>query len=228
MSQKILIVEDDQDLGPLLKQYLELNGFLVELRTNGKLARLALQISTFDIILTDVMMPVEDGFTFAMEIAKTHPEIPFLFITARKLKSDIIRGLDIGADDYIIKPFDADELVLRIRNILKRTNNHVPETTSYKLGTYILVPKEFLLIGPSERKKLTERECQLLTLLLTNLGKLVRKEDILSQLWKESDFFTARSMDVFVSRLRKYLAEDPAIQIESIRSAGLRMLIHRQ
>ena len=130
MSSSVLIVEDDQDLGPLLKQYLELNGFTVELRINGQEARIALQEMAFDIILTDVMMPVEDGFTFAAWVTKGYPQMPFLFITARKLKEDVMKGLKLGADDYIIKPFDADELVLRVKNILKRSSLKTPEPES--------------------------------------------------------------------------------------------------
>jgi len=225
MSSSVLIVEDDQDLGPLLKQYLELNGFTVELRVNGQEARIALQEMAFDIILTDVMMPVEDGFTFAAWVAKGYPQMPFLFITARKLKEEVMKGLKLGADDYIIKPFDADELVLRVKNILKRSSLKTPEPESYEIGLYRFYPKELLLIGPTDRKILTERESQLLLLLRKNLGQLVRKRDILDQLWHGSDFFTGRSLDVFVSRLRKYLSEDTRIEIESIRSAGLRLVV---
>jgi len=226
MNEVVLIVEDDADLGPLLQQYLVLNGFSAELRTNGKEARVALQEKNFDIILTDVMMPVEDGFTFAAEITKTNPDIPFLFITASKLKDDVLRGLKLGADDYIVKPFDADELILRVRNILKRVSAKTPAPESFAIGRYTFYPQELLLVGPTDRRVLTERESQLLLLLRKNLGQLVRKRDILDRLWKESDFFTARSMDVFVSRLRKYLVDDPRIEIESIRSVGLRMIIN--
>ena len=170
MNSSVLIVEDDQDLGPLLKQYLELQGFYVELRVNGKEAWIALQDMAFDIILTDVMMPVEDGFTFAARVVRGYPEMPFLFITARKLKEDVIKGLKLGADDYIIKPFDADELVLRVKNIIKRSSLKTAEPEFYDIGLYRFYPKELLLIGPTDRKILTERESQLLLLLRKNIG----------------------------------------------------------
>jgi DNA-binding response OmpR family regulator len=225
MSSLVLLVEDDKDLGPLLKQYLELNDFDVHLRTNGKEARQALKELSYNIVLTDVMMPVEDGFTFAENIVQHYPDTPFLFITARKLKQDVIKGLKIGADDYIIKPFDADELILRIRNILRRNSPKSVEARSLAIGMYTFFSNELRLIGPNGSKTLTERESQLLHLLRKNVGQLVKKQDILEQLWEGSDFFAGRSLDVFISRLRKYLSDDPAIKIESVRSVGVRMNI---
>jgi DNA-binding response OmpR family regulator len=226
MMETVLIVEDDQDLGQLLKQYLELNGFAVVLSENGIEGRTHLREQKFDIILTDVMMPKEDGFTFAAHVVQTYPALPILFITARKLKEDVIKGLKIGADDYITKPFDADELVLRIRNILKRSSAKTPELETMIIGNYTFYPKELLLEGASQRRVLTEREAELLQLLTGNIGQLVRKRDILNRLWKGNDFFNGRSMDVFVSRLRKYLSDDPRITIESVRGAGIRLMIN--
>lgn len=225
MSAAILIVEDDEDLGHLLKQYLELNGFIAVWCTNGVEARLKLQEQLFDLVLTDVMMPVEDGFTFAAEVFRIFPQIPLLFITARKLKEDIIKGLKLGADDYIIKPFDAEELVLRIRNIIKRTSPNTPAPIELPIGLYTFYPKELVLEGPTGRQMLTQREVEVLLILWENIGKLVSKREILDRLWKESDFFTGRSLDVFVSRLRKCLTSDPSITIESVRGTGLRLMI---
>jgi DNA-binding response OmpR family regulator len=228
MKAKILIVEDDRDLGMLLKQYLELSDFTVVLCDNGKEARTCLRGEKFDIILTDIMMPVEDGFSFAEGVARQFPGLPFLFITARNLKEDIIKGLKIGADDYITKPFDAEELVLRVQNIIKRSSAHLPAVDTYLIGNYIFHPKELMLQGPLGRQVLTEREAGLLLILREQSGQLVRKKDILDRLWKGSDFFSGRSLDVFVSRLRKRLADDASIRIESIRGMGLRLMINKE
>lgn len=225
MSKSVLIVEDDLDFGSLLKQYLEINGFEVVLAGNGRDGKARLREASFDIVLTDVMMPVEDGFTFAADIAIAYPRLPFLFITARKMKEDVMRGLKIGADDYIIKPFDADELVLRIQNILKRTSENRPILQSHHIGHFKFSPKDLVLDGPNGKQLLTDREAQLLEILSENAGRLVRKREILKSLWKDDDFFSGRSMDVFVSRLRKYLSADPRISLESIRGAGLRLIV---
>jgi DNA-binding response OmpR family regulator len=224
MTQNVLLVEDDLDLGNLLKQYLELNGFSVVLSTDENCAKGRLLETTFDIVLTDVMMPLEEGFSLAVYLTQSYPQVPFLFITARKLKEDVIRGLQLGAADYIVKPFDAVELVLRIRNILRRTSAEKPNSERLTIGRYTFFPKNLLLEGPGGRQVLTEREAELLQLLVENKNQLVRKPDILNRLWKESDFFTSRSMDVFVSRLRKYLSGDPEIVLESVRGAGLRLI----
>ncbi len=225
MIQTILLVEDDQDLGTLLKQYLELNGFSVVLSTDGRAAKDRLSENVFDLVLTDIMMPLEDGFSLAAYLVQFHPKLPFLFVTARKLKEDVLRGLQLGADDYIVKPFDAEELVLRIRNILKRTAAGLQHGERLMIGQYSFFPKNLLLEGPGTRQVLTERESELLQLLAENQNQLIRKQEILNRLWKESDFFTGRSMDVFVSRLRKYLSGDPGIVIESVRGTGLRLII---
>ncbi len=206
---KILIVEDDLDLGNLLKQYLELNKFQVHRVFNGIEAREELKKNTFDILILDVMMPQEDGFTMAEKLQKSHPGLPFLFVTARKMKEDILTGLKLGADDYITKPFDVDELILRIQNILKR--NAKPENLTLKTEK-------------SERT-LTEKEAQLLEYLLEHKERIIKREEVLNHLWEEADFFSGRSLDVFISRLRKYLAEDSSVQIESIRGVGFRVLV---
>ena len=226
MTQAVLIVEDDLDLGNLLKQYLELNGFSVVLSADGRSARDRLLETTFDIVLTDVMMALEDGFDLAAYLTQSYPQVPFLFITGRKQKEDVIRGLRLGADDYIVKPFDAQELVLRIRNILRRTSAEKRNAEMLMIGRYSFFPKNLILEGPGGRQVLTEREAELLQLLAENINQLVRKRDILNRLWKESDFFTSRSMDVFVSRLRKYLSGDPRIVLESVRGAGLRLMVN--
>jgi DNA-binding response OmpR family regulator len=221
---RVLIVEDDLDLGNLLKQYLELNQFQVSRVFNGEEARASLLSNEFDILIVDVMMPKEDGFTLAKKLQTHYPNLPFLFVTAKKLKEDIITGLQLGADDYVTKPFDADELILRIKNILKRRNQSVEATKleTYQLGKFSFEPQNLILKTEKTEKILTEKEAQLLTYLIQNKDKIIRRDDVLGLLWEEADFFSGRSLDVFISRLRKYLSEDPNLQIESIRGVGFR------
>ena len=221
---RILIVEDDLDLGNLLKQYLELNQFQVHRVFNGIEARKELKNNRFDILILDVMMPEEDGFTLAEKIQKQFPELPFLFVTARKLKEDVLRGLRLGADDYITKPFDADELILRIQNILKRKpENSKSKQTIFSFGKFQFEPENLLLKTEKSERILTQKETELLHYFLLNKDQIIRREEVLNYLWEEADFFTGRSLDVFVSRLRKYLSEDDSVQIESIRGVGFRM-----
>lgn len=221
--QKILIVEDDMDFGDLLSQYLALHQFEVERVHNGVEARLKLIDNQYDILLLDVMMPKEDGFTLAKNLQQNFPHLPFLFITARKMKEDVLKGLQLGADDYITKPFDVDELILRIKNILKRTQNQLISVVAhYTIGLFTFDVQNLLLISPKSQKQLTEKEAKLLLYLLQHKNQLIKRNDILNYLWEEADFFSGRSMDVFMSRLRKYLAEDSNLHIESIRGVGFR------
>jgi DNA-binding response OmpR family regulator len=226
MSIKILIVEDDVDLGSLLKQYLELNNFEVHRVYNGIEAREELKRESYHILIIDVMMPKEDGFTLAGKLVQQYPHIPFLFVTARKMKEDVMHGLKLGADDYILKPFDADELIQRVKNILKRTQIHVQAAEEIiNIGIYKFEPRNLLLSSTKDQKILTEKESSLLHYLCQYQNQLIKRDDILNHLWKESDFFNGRSMDVFISRLRKYLAQDQTIQIESIRGIGFRFIV---
>ncbi|RAJ32157.1 response regulator transcription factor [Pedobacter cryoconitis] len=224
MNIKVLIVEDDTDLGNLLKQYLEINNFQAHRVYNGIEAREELKREAYDILIIDVMMPKEDGFTLAEKLVQTYPQLPFLFVTARKLKEDILYGLKLGADDYILKPFDADELIQRIRNILKRTKI-APAPETIQIGIYQFEPVNLMLTSAGDQKILTEKEARLLHYLCLHQNQVIKRNDILNHLWKESDFFNGRSMDVFISRLRKYLAQDKGIHIESIRGIGFRFII---
>ena len=225
MKVKVLIVEDDIDLGHLLKQYLEFNEFEVTRVFDGGEAGEVLKNQSFDILILDVMMPREDGFTFAAKLQQKYPGTPFLFVTARKMKEDILQGLKLGADDYILKPFDADELILRIRNILKR--NHKPPEEAAKvihIGIYRFEPQNQELISPLGKKILTEKETKLLLYLCQHPNQLIKRKSILDHLWESSDFFNGRSMDVFITRLRKHLAEDKTIYIENVRGVGFRFI----
>jgi DNA-binding response OmpR family regulator len=225
MKAKVLIVEDDKDLGYLLKQYLEMNEFEAHHVFNGEEAMKVLKLNRYDILLIDVMMPKEDGFAFATRLNKNYPRLPFLFVTARKLKEDILHGLKLGADDYIIKPFDADELILRLQNILKRTGHQLPaDEAIIQIGLYSFDHKNLRLFSVWTEKVLTEKEAELLYYLYQHQNQLIKRNDMLAHLWIDPDFFSGRSMDVFISRLRKHLSEDQTIRIESIRGVGFKFI----
>jgi len=170
------------------------------------------------------MMPKIDGFTLAEKIIKINPKIPFVFLTARQMKEDKIKGLKLGADDYIVKPFEADELVLRLNNILKRSEKNIEPiyfSADIKIGSYLFDTKRFELKRKSNSQQLTEKEASLLLFLFKSKNQLLERNAVLKAIWGNDDFFSGRSMDVFISRLRKYLKDDSNISIESIRNVGL-------
>ena len=220
MKIKILLAEDDSDFGMILKQYLELEDFEVSWFQNPEDILPVLQSNfLFHIGILDIMMPKLDGFSLAKMILKDKPDFPLLFLTAKNQKIDRLTGLKIGADDYISKPCDPEELILRIKNILKRTL--VSETiTQYSIGSYILDTEKLLLSHPKEKIRLTIREKDLLLYLLKFNHKTIKRDDILDNLWETNDYFTGRSLDVFISRLRKYFQHDGKIKIQSLRGIG--------
>lgn len=216
---RLLIVEDDSDLGHLLAAYLRNQGFdAVHLSDSTRTIDL-LREERFDLCVLDVVMPGIDGFTLAEQIRTLFPQLPFFFLTARQRLDDRLRGLGLGASDYICKPFEVEELVLRVRNLLERLSPR--RRSSLDIGRYRLDRQRFELHGPAGSRHLTEREIDLLGLLVENAGSVVPRSEITRQLWGRSDYFTGRSLDVFVSRLRRYLADDPDIVLRSIRGVGL-------
>ncbi|MDT0555343.1 response regulator transcription factor [Patiriisocius hiemis] len=225
-KKHILLVEDDFDFGTMLKQYLELNNFKV---TWGKDGLEGLSLSNkgaYNLFIIDVMMPKMDGFTLAEKLVESTPEVPLLFLTARKTKEDKIKGLKLGADDYVVKPFEAEELVYRIKNIISRTErqnvfSEIPEKDIIAIGNYNFDFGNLKLSINENSKKLTSREAKLLYYLFQNKNSVITREEVLAHVWGKTDFFSGRSMDVFVSRLRKYLKEDKNIEIASIRGVGL-------
>lgn len=220
MKTKILLAEDDPDFGMILKQYLELEDFEVSWFQNpeGIVSRLTSDFP-FHMGILDVMMPNIDGFSLAKMILKEKNKFPLLFLTAKNQKIDRLTGLKIGADDYISKPCDPEELVLRIKNIIKRTTTAVPETI-IKMGQYSLDTKKLLLSHPHGNIRLTIREQQLLVYLLQHNHSAITRDEILDNIWGTNDYFTGRSLDVFISRLRKYFSHDPQIKIQSLRGIG--------
>ncbi|RZJ49897.1 MAG: response regulator transcription factor, partial [Flavobacterium sp.] len=220
--KKLLLAEDDFDFAAILKQYLELHQYEVTWAENGEIALEYFKNQTFDICVFDVMMPKLDGFSLAEKIITINPETPFIFLTARKLKEDKIIGLKLGADDYIAKPFEVDELVLRLQNILKRIEQKrsLNGINKIEIGSYIFDNERLTLSHPNHSQQLTEKEASLIEYLYLNHNQLLKREQILMSVWKNDDYFSGRSMDVFISRLRKYFNSDPKISIESIRNIG--------
>jgi DNA-binding response OmpR family regulator len=224
----ILLAEDDYDFGGILKQYLEISGYNITWAKDGEEALKLFKKNHFNICVLDVMMPKMDGFTLAEKIITINPEVPFIFLTARKMKDDKIKGLKLGADDYIVKPFEADELVLRLNNILKRTSKTVTTQQNIaviKIGKYQFNTNRLQLELDNTIQQLTEKEGALIQYLFQHKNQLLKREAILNTVWKNDDFFSGRSMDVFISRLRKYFKEDASISIKSIRGVGLEFII---
>lgn len=221
MKPKILLVEDDQDLGMVLKQYLEFSDFEVSWIPNPEeILKNKKQLESYQLAILDVMLPVIDGFELSKEIRKTS-DIPFLFLTAKGQSIDRILGLKLGADDYITKPCEPEELILRIKNILKRNESSYKQIV--KLGNYTFIPSQFQLMFGSETIQLTEKESELLLLLSRNNHKIINRKEILETLWGENDYFLGRSLDVFMTRLRKYFQKDDRIKFDSVRGIGFRV-----
>ena len=224
--KKVLLAEDDADFAGILKQYLELYGFTVSWCKDGAEALALLRTETFNICILDVMMPKTDGFKLAEQLIRINPELPFVFLTARQQKEDKINGLRLGADDYIAKPFEADELVLRLNNILKRTERSLPmAAAAMPIGRYTFDASRFELILGDRIQRLTEKETALILFLYQHKNQLLKRETVLGAVWHSDDFFAGRSMDVFISRLRRYFSDDNSISIESIRNLGLEMKV---
>lgn len=215
---KVLLAEDDRDFGNILSQYVTINGFDVSLARDGKEAWELFSREKPDICVLDVMMPEMDGFTLGEKIKEAQPDMPLLFLTAKSLKEDIVRGLKIGADDYITKPFDPEVLILKINNILKRAYSSAND--EYKISNTLLNFNTLELTSGNTTEKLTLKEAQLLKYFIINKNKVLAREDILTEIWGEDDYFLGRSMDVFISRLRKYISEDSNIDIRTVRGTG--------
>jgi len=217
---QILLVEDDADLGRLLSRYLGLQGLEVSLAADGQLALALLSIKQFDIAILDVMLPKNDGFTLAEQVKKLVPGLPFLFLTARREKEDVLKGLGLGADDYMVKPFDVDELILRVQNILRRSNTVPQPTELFTLGGFLFEPSQLRLTSAGGSTLLTKKESGVLEFLARQPGRIVSRQIILEQLWDSADYFSGRSLDVYIGRLRKLLEQDSRIQLESVRGSG--------
>ncbi|MFL1897057.1 response regulator transcription factor [Aquimarina sp. 2-A2] len=217
----LLLAEDNVDLGGVLKQYLEMNNFNVHWAKNGEDALEIFKKNELSICVLDIMMPILDGFSLAEKMLKMNSDIPFIFLTAKGAKREKMKGLKLGADDYIVKPFEADELVARINNILKRTRPHnAAEKETIKIGNFSFSRSDLILKHIDKTQRLTQKEADLIAFLYHNRHQLIKRGDILSTVWGNDDFFSGRSMDVFISRLRGYFRKDSNISIKSIRGIG--------
>jgi len=236
-NKQILLVEDDQNFGDVLSSYLELYQYDVTLANDGVKGWNAFKDGKFDICILDVMMPEKDGFTLAKEILNADPSMPLIFLTAKSLKADVLEGFRIGADDYITKPFNSEELLLRINAILKRKRSSIPEkpvsqevSRYYTIGDYHYDADLRILVytkaaNPDQKVKLSPRESALLCLFADNMNNVVARAEALTKIWGDDTYFTARSMDVFVTKLRKLLKEDANIEIVNIHGNGFQLRV---
>lgn len=224
-SMKIFLVEDDLSFGSVLKSYLEINDFIVDLVDDGKYAVEQFRKGAFDLCILDVMLPHVDGFTIASEIRSMNSTIPIIFLTARKLKEDLLKGYGVGADDYITKPFDTEILLCKIKAIISRRDMQDGTRDIYEIGSYIFDSKLRTLTVGNDEKKLSPKEGQLLEMLAMAPNSLVTREAALKKIWGTDDYFTARSMDVYVTKLRKYLGDDPSITLKNIHGAGFQLVV---
>jgi DNA-binding response OmpR family regulator len=227
-KKKILLLEDDQNLGFMVQENLELRGYSVRRCTNGNDGLLAYREGSFDLCLVDIMMPKKDGFSFARDVRKIDQRIPLIFLTARAMKEDKIEGFEAGADDYVTKPFSMEELVLRIRAVLKRTTSSVQGTDAraiIEIGSYMFDVERQVLQHHAKKQKLTTKETDLLRLLCLHINATLPRDVALKTIWGDDSYFNGRSMDVFISRLRGHLRDDPSIEIINVHGVGYKLIV---
>ena len=226
-KKNILIVEDDHNFGSILNDYLKLHSYKTTLARNGVEGLEKFKKQTYDMCILDVMMPFKDGFTLAEEIRVIDEQVPLIFLTAKSLKDDMIRGFKIGADDYIVKPFDSEVLLLKIKSIFRRKfieNSKKESKIEYTFSDFTFNSKlRTLQFREEDEITLSPKESKLLNLLLENLNDLTSREEALVKIWNDDNYFTSRSMDVYVTKIRKYLKSDPNISIENIHGKGFKM-----
>lgn len=225
---RILLVEDNDTLAYVLATYLEMNGYQVLRAENGNKGWELFQVSEVDVCLVDVMLPEKDGFWLAEQIKSKNLEMPLIFLTAKSLKIDKLKGFKLGADDYIVKPVDDEELLARIQAVINRSKNLLqkPQPKLFHIGKYIFDSEKQILQLAGENRNLSQKESETLKLLCENKNRVVDRNEALKKLWKSSDYFSRRSMDVYISKLRKYLSEDPSVNISNIHGKGFILTDH--
>mgnify|MGYP003595172714 FL=1 len=224
---KVLLVEDDSNLGNLLKEYLEAKGFSTVLAVNGKQGYDVFSKDKFNICILDVMMPIKDGYTLAKEIRALDASVPIVFLTAKSMKEDAIEGFKVGADDYINKPFSMEELLLRIKAIIRRTENKNVKNSDqsvFKIGNYSFDYSHQTLTINDVSQKLTTKEADLLRLLCLNANDVLDRNFALKSIWKDDNYFNGRSMDVYIAKLRKYLKEDSKVELINVHGKGFKLM----
>lgn len=226
---KMLLCEDDENLGMLLREYLEAKGYTTTLCPDGEAGFREFSKNKFDIAVLDVMMPKKDGFTLAQEIRQSNADLPIIFLTAKTLKEDILEGFKLGADDYITKPFSMEELVFRVEAILRRVRGKKnKESTLYHIGRFTFDTLKQLLTIDDKQTKLTTKENELLSLLCSHANDILQRDFALKTIWIDDNYFNARSMDVYITKLRKHLKEDPQIEIINIHGKGYKLIAPEQ
>ncbi|MCD4745811.1 MAG: response regulator transcription factor [Bacteroidales bacterium] len=225
---KVLLAEDDKNLGSVLKSYFEAKDYFITLCANGQEAYEAYINETYDFCIIDVMMPVKDGFTLAKEIRNIDKKIPILFLTAKSMQEDKLKGFEIGADDYLTKPFSMEELLMRMQAILRRTKEKSGRNKDniFKIGSYTFDYNRQILKLKEKEQKLTSKESQLLKLLCENANEVLDRRIALNKIWFDDSYFNARSMDVYVTKLRKYLKEDSNIELINVHGIGFKLIIN--
>ncbi|MCR4811624.1 MAG: response regulator transcription factor [Bacteroidales bacterium] len=221
---KLLVAEDDPNLGSILKAYLSQKGFTVSLVTDGQAAIDTFRNSDIDVCVFDVMMPVKDGFTVAKEVRRLDKRVPIIFLTAKSLEADKLKGFEIGADDYITKPFSMNELLARINATIRRSfDENKPENNIFNIGKFVFDHSRQTLTIDGDERHLTSKECELLRLFALNFNQIVDRTTTLQKIWKTDSIFAARSMDVYITKLRKYLSADPSLQIINVHGVGFKL-----
>jgi len=227
MKPKLLIVEDDPNLGEILSEYLGLKGYDTTLKRDGEEGEEAFKNGKFDLCILDLMMPKKDGFSLAKEIRSMDEETPIIFLTAKSMKQDIIKGFTIGADDYVTKPFSMEELLLRIQAIMKRSIKKVEEApfpNPFEIGSLVYYYQENRLITSEREINLTTKENELIKIFFENVNKTVVRSIALKKIWGDDSYFNARSMDVYIAKIRKYLADEPSLKILTIHGEGFKLV----
>ncbi len=227
MRPRLLIVEDDPNLGEILSEYLGLKGFDTTLSRDGEEGEETYRNGSFDLCILDLMMPKKDGFTLAKEIRSMDDDVPIIFLTAKSMKQDIIKGFTIGADDYMTKPFSMEELLLRIQAVLKRSTKRQEEEefpNPFELGSLTYYYPENKLVTSKREIKLTTKENELLKIFFEHLNQTVVRSVALKRIWKDDSYFNARSMDVYIAKIRKYLADEPSLKLLTIHGEGFKLV----
>ncbi|MBQ9638020.1 MAG: response regulator transcription factor [Bacteroidales bacterium] len=226
---KLLVAEDDPNLGTILKAYLTQKGYTVFLAADGQQAIDLFRAGEIDACILDVMMPVKDGFTVAKEIRRVDKRIPILFLTAKNMESDKLKGFEIGADDYVTKPFSMEELLARVNATIRRSfDENKPENNVFNLGHFVFDYNHMMLTINGESRKLTSKESELLRLFCMNFGQVVDRSSTLQKIWRDDSYFAARSMDVYITKLRKYLRPDESVQIVNIHGVGFKLCLRNE
>jgi len=224
---KLLLAEDDENLGLLLKEYLIAKGYDATLYPDGEAAYKGFMREHYDICILDIMMPKKDGFTLAKDIRIVNPDIPVIFLTAKNMKEDVLEGFKLGADDYITKPFSMEELIMRIEAILRRTSQESLSNSQpvFTLGIYTFDTRKQTLAQGEEVVKLTTKESDLLKLLCQNANKILERNYALRSIWIDDNYFNARSMDVYITKLRKHLKDEPTVEIINVHGKGYKLIM---